>query len=222
MKRTSIITIFSVVAVMVSLIACSDVKRKPSKVYMPDMAYSRAYETYSVTQEQVDELAKQGIHYSNMPVAGTIARGEELPYHLKNDTNDYKLAASVKNPLPALTADELNEARRLFNINCAICHGDKLDGNGPLYKGGNGPYAAAPAQLVGNPKYMSMAEGTMFHSVTYGKNMMGSYASQLSRKQRWMIIHYIKSKQAEAGGASTAAADTTAKPAAATATPAMK
>lgn len=223
MKRTSIITIFSVVAVMVSLIACSDVKRKPNKTYMPDMAYSRAYETYSVTQEQVDELARQGIHYSNMPVAGTIARGEELPYHLKNDTNDYKLAAAVKNPLPTLTADELNEARRLFNINCAICHGDKLDGNGPLYKGGSGPYAAAPAQLVGNPKYMNMAEGTMFHSVTYGKNMMGSYASQLSRKQRWMIIHYIKSKQADAGGgATTAAADSAAKPAAATATPVMK
>ncbi|MBI2730350.1 MAG: cytochrome c [Sphingobacteriales bacterium] len=144
-----------------------------------------------------------------------------MPYHLKNDSAGYALSASVKNPLAALTADELNEARRLFNINCAICHGDKLDGNGPLYKGGNGPYAAAPAQLVGNPKYMTMPEGTMFHSVTYGKNMMGSYASQLSRKQRWMIIYYIKSKQAGAG-ATTATADTTAKPAAATATPAMK
>ena len=44
-----------------------------------------------------------------------------------------------------------------------------------------------------------MAEGTMFHSATYGKNMMGSYASQLSTAQRWMVIAYIKSKQ---GGAS--------------------
>ena len=42
----------------------------------------------------------------------------------------------------------------------------------------------------------AMAEGTMFHSVTYGKNLMGSYASQLSTEQRWMIIHYIKEKQA--------------------------
>jgi SNF family Na+-dependent transporter len=40
-----------------------------------------------------------------------------------------------------------------------------------------------------------MAEGTMFHSVTYGIRAMGSYASQLSSKQRWMIIHYIKEKQ---------------------------
>jgi hypothetical protein len=40
-----------------------------------------------------------------------------------------------------------------------------------------------------------MPEGTMFHSVTYGKGFMGSYASQLTRKQRWMIIHYVKSRQ---------------------------
>lgn len=223
MKRTSIITIFSAVAVMVSLIACDSVKRKPNNTYMPDMAYSRAYETYSMTAEEAEALGKKGIHYSSLPVEGTVARGEELPYHLKNDSVGYAMSASVKNPLPALTADEMAEAKRLFNINCAICHGDKLDGNGPLYKGGSGPYAAAPAAFLGNPKYTGMAEGTMFHSVTFGKNMMGSYASQLSRKQRWMIIHYIKSKQAEAaGGASTAAADTTAKAAAATAAPAMK
>ena len=53
----------------------------------------------------------------------------------------------------------------------------------------------------------------MFYSVTYGKNKMGSYASQLSTAQRWMVIAYIKSKQAAAasksgstGGAATSAA----------------
>jgi hypothetical protein len=49
--------------------------------------------------------------------------------------------------------------------------------------------------LVGDVKYESMPEGQMFYSVTYGKNLMGSYASQLSRKQRWMVIRYIKTKQ---------------------------
>ena len=37
-----------------------------------------------------------------------------------------------------------------------------------------------------------MPEGTMFHSITYGKMNMGSYASQLTRKQRWEVIHYVK------------------------------
>ena len=47
---------------------------------MPDMAYSRAYETYSVTAEQKAALEKQGIHFSNMPVPGTIKRGELFPF----------------------------------------------------------------------------------------------------------------------------------------------
>jgi hypothetical protein len=38
--------------------------------------------------------------------------------------------------------------------------------------------------------------------VTYGFNTMGSYASQLSTKQRWMVIAYIKKQQ---GGGSKAA-----------------
>jgi hypothetical protein len=49
----------------------------------------------------------------------------------------------------------------------------------------------------------------MFYSVTYGKNAMGSYASQLSTKQRWMIIHYIKEKQSLANN-KPAAADSSA------------
>jgi SNF family Na+-dependent transporter len=43
-----------------------------------------------------------------------------------------------------------------------------------------------------------MPEGQMFYSVAYGKNLMGSYASQLSKRQRWMVIKYIKNKQAAA------------------------
>lgn len=61
----------------------------------------------------------------------------------------------------------------------------------------------------------AMAEGTIFHSVTYGKGQMGSYASQLSTEQRWMVIHYIKEKQAaNTAGAvktTTTVADTAAK-----------
>ena len=56
-----------------------------------------------------------------------------------------------------------------------------------------------------------MPEGQMFYSVTYGKNLMGSYASQLSRKQRWQVIRYIKIKQQAGKKAAAPAADSTAK-----------
>jgi mono/diheme cytochrome c family protein len=208
MKKLSII---SVLVMAVIVWSCSDVRRTPGHVYMPDMAYSRAYETYA----PIDTLKSQGIHYNRMPVAGTIKRGELLPFPLAQDkvgdTTNYAQSVRVTNPLPALDAVQMKEAERLYLINCGICHGTALDGNGPLYNGGNGPFSAAPANLATNAKYTSMPEGQMFYSVTYGKGQMGSYASQLSSTQRWMIIHYVKSKQG--GGkqpAAAAAADTTA------------
>ena len=93
------------------------------------------------------------------------------------------------------------ESERLYLINCAICHATSLNGNGPLYKDGAGPYAAKPATLVGDPAIEAKGEGDYYHVQTYGKGQMGSYASQLNRKQRWMIARYIKQKQKKSGGA---------------------
>jgi mono/diheme cytochrome c family protein len=186
------LAIISVCLSTVAIFACSDIKRKPGKIYMPDMAYSRAVETYSDHRE----LQAEGINYTARPVVGTVSRSEDVIYKMLADTTGgYVLADQLRNPLPALDTASAVEAERLYLINCGICHGTKLDGNGPLYKGGDGPYPAKPATLVGDAKYEAMAEGTMFYSITYGKNLMGSYASQVSPKQRWMIIHYIKSKQ---------------------------
>ncbi|MHA4810147.1 c-type cytochrome [Flavitalea flava] len=209
MKKVSILSLI-IVTVMI-VVSCSDIRRKPGRVYMPDMAYSRAYETYSVTEEVKDSLKARGIFFSNVPVPGTIKRGELFPFLLAKDkdgdTTNYTASKQVKNPLPPLDTAQLVEAERLYLVNCGICHGTKLDGNGPLYKGGEGPFAAKPATLVGDAKYEAMPEGQMFYSVTYGKNKMGSYASQLNTHQRWMVITYIKYKQ---GGGKSGAAATTA------------
>ncbi len=195
MNKLSIIAILSAAAVIIS---CSDVKRKPGSVYMPDMAYSRAYETYA----DHSNLAEKGINFNNRPVVGTMARGEELPFYLTKDaagdTTNYVASKQIKSPIDSLSAAEYTETERLYLINCGVCHGAKLNGNGPLYKDGAGPYAAKPATLVGDAKYEAMPEGQMFYSVMYGKNLMGSYASQLSRHQRWMVIRYIKLNQLKA------------------------
>jgi len=207
MKKFSIIACFAAAAIFV--VSCSDVKRKRGLTYMPDMADSRAYETYSPSP-----IYKDG-QTNREPVAGTIKRGELMPFHIAKDvpgdTTNYVASKQVKNPLTSLDADHLKEAERLYLVNCGICHGTKLDGNGPLYKGGDGPYPAKPATLVGDAVYERMPEGQMFYSVTYGRNLMGSYASQLDTRQRWMVIAYIKSKQAKPAAPAGAAADSTAK-----------
>jgi len=214
MKKIAIIT--GVVTASLLLSSCRD-KTSAGHVYMPDMAYSRAYETYAALDSSRftgDTLERGGkIYYDRMPVAGTVAREDMPAFALAidkiGDTVNYVASKNIPNPLPALSAVDYLEAARLYLVNCGICHGDKLDGNGPLYNGGNGPYQAAPKNLMADPVVSKMPPGQMFYSVTYGKNAMGSYASQLSTKQRWMIIHYIKEKQVLANS-KPAAADSTA------------
>jgi hypothetical protein len=198
-------------------VSCSDVQRNPGKTYMPDMAYSRAYETYATTDSLKAELLKKGIHFSNVPVAGTIKRDALFPFLIQKDSSagdstNYHASRGVRSPL---TGMDTVEAERLYLVNCGICHGPKLDGNGPLYRGGDGPFPAKPADFIGGAQYQGMPEGQMYYSVTYGKNKMGSYASQLNTAQRWMVIAYIKSKQAAGkpaagGGAAAGGADSTA------------
>ncbi len=207
MKKISLITIC--IATVALLVSCSRVRRSPGRAYMPDMSYSRAYETYASTEG----LKKERANYTAMPVTGTMAKGDMLwMYPNKNDSLGYIQSASVTSPLDAdSVAIDMVESERLYLIYCGICHGPKLDGNGPLWKDGNGPFPSAPKNFMADDM-KKMREGTMFHSVTYGKNNMGSYASQLSTTQRWMVIRYIKSKQGPAVNPAAAnPADTTVK-----------
>jgi mono/diheme cytochrome c family protein len=214
MKKFLTITVFGVVAIAIA--GCDKPRRNTGRAYMPDMYYSRAIETYSAmdTTKFTANSAEAGakIFYNRLPVAGAVARGDMGAYPFKNDSTGYAMSATVKSPLDSSMID-MKEAERLYLVNCGICHGPKLDGKGPLFA--SGVYAAQPKAFLGDPVMEAMPEGTMFHSATYGIRAMGSYASQLSTKQRWMVIAYIKSKQAKktapAATATTAAADSTAK-----------
>ncbi len=208
MKRLTYITAILITAIV--LITGCENKRKPGKIYMPDMTYSRAMESYTELDSMVftTEASKKGgnmIYFNSKPVAGTIKQGELFPYTMPNDSNGYKMSASVQNPLPdsAITKSAMAEAGRLYNINCAICHGTKGLADGPLATSGKIGGVANLSQ----PMYVSMADGTMFHSIAYGRNNMGSYASQLSREQRWMIIKYIRTLQPKTAAVTTVVKD---------------
>ena len=212
MKKFWIIAI--VCTAVVGIVSCNKVRRSPGRVYMPDMAYSRAYETYAgrdtaVFTNMANDWGSEGhhkIYYSALPVTGTMARGDMLwSYTIPNDSLGYVQSASVASPINADSID-IKEAERLYLVNCGICHGSKLDGQGPLYNDGKGPFPNAPKNLVGD-EIKKMADGTIFHSITFGKGSMGSYASQLNTMQRWMVIAYIRKKQG--GGGSAVVTDTT-------------
>jgi mono/diheme cytochrome c family protein len=193
--------------------ACSSPSEDPKSTgteYMPDMYRGPAYETYSMNPLYKDSMT------SRQPVAGTVARANAIYSDVDRlMSNDYMIATypptpdgyeaagtSLKNPI-ALTDVSMAEGKRLFENYCMICHGTAGMGDGPVVqRNGPKPPAYSSEQLKNLP------EGKMFHSIHYGKNMMGSHASQLTATQRWMIIHYVQTLQK--GAAAAAATDSTA------------
>lgn len=182
--------VFAGLGLTLGLTSCDsgDERRTPGHIYAPDMTYSKAYDAYTANPNFADGQT------SRPPVAGTIARDHAMPDHLtEGDTIAYKTYATSMR----FNEDEMKEGGRLFNIYCAICHGQALDGNGPLYA--SGKFASMPANFK-DGKYLHMSVGQMYAAIKYGKNMMGAYASQLDPKQRWQVIAYIKKLQSENGG----------------------
>ncbi len=195
MNKTKSIVVAGLIIGGLGMVACNQngsKHRNPGKTYAPDMVYSRAYDAYTYNPNFADSQT------SRLPVAGTIARGHQLPDHLKEgDTVAYRSFTTNLR----FSEDELKEGKRLYDIYCGICHGQKLDGQGPLFA--SGKFVAMPANLK-DAKYLNMPVGQMYAAIKFGKNMMGSYASQLDVKQRWQVIAYIKKVQSENGGAAFA------------------
>lgn len=194
-----------VVTALLGFSGCDGKYKEPGRVYMPDMAYNLTPEAYTQQDSTFFTMhpSRRGgnqIFYNAVPPAGTIKRGELFPYTLPNDSVGYKMSSGIKNPFDSIAKNDMSETARLFNINCAICHGATGAANGPLATGGQ---IGGVANLT-LPAYIALADGTMFHSITYGKGNMGSYASQLDRKQRWMIVKYIRLLQKPGGVAADA------------------
>ncbi|MBK7442222.1 MAG: cytochrome c [Chitinophagales bacterium] len=186
--------------------------------YTWDMSYSRAYETYSMMPEMPNGMSAitpvaGTVPYVGNPIAGThkdsLTMALNLPYNLPNTPEGYARAAlEVKNPFTINDKEVVAQGKYYFDIYCAVCHGTAGDGKGYIVT--EGKYTAIPPNYF-DPMYMAMTEGTMFHSVTYGRNAMQSYAYALSKEERWKVVTYVKYLQAEyaAAQAPTAANDTT-------------
>ncbi len=132
------------------------------------------------------------------PVNGAV------PYPYPNTDSGRVQAAQeiINSPFP-ITEAGLKKGSELFTIYCAICHGTKGDGMGYLVREGDpskgitaGVYPAAPANFL-KESFIDTTAGFFYHTIMYGKNMMGSYADKLSYRERWDVIQYIRSLQAK-------------------------
>ena len=180
MKSVYKISLLVCISILVS--SCHN-NSKPNYQYMPNMYEAISYETYS--QSSAFKNGKEG----QLPVKGTIKRGM-VPYDYHNTTAGYDAAkANLKSTLDSISID-MEKGKKLYEIYCAICHGNAGDGKGKLVK---------QEKFLGVPSYKDrvITAGSIFHVQTYGLNSMGSYANQLNQHERWLVTSYVLKLKSE-------------------------
>jgi|GEM_PF-949 polysulphide reductase nrfD len=155
------------------LISCRN-KQERNVEFAPDMYESPAYRTYEVAPL--------------LPPEHTVKRGS-LPYTYPNTQEGYEQAKiALHNPLATDSlqqAQHIAQGKELYSVYCALCHGDKGDGKGVLVQ---------REKILGVPNYASreLTEGSIYHVLYYGRNTMGSFANQLSEKERWQVVMFVQ------------------------------
>jgi mono/diheme cytochrome c family protein len=174
-------------------------ENSPGVEFMPDMYRSPSVEVYGTSMLNGDEIFSTQF----TPAKGSIARGY-MPYAYPNTNDGYEAAGLyLKNPIP-VSDKVLADAEALYTKNCVHCHGASGAGDGKV---GQKLPGAPPAY---NGALKNLPEGKIFHSITYGKGLMGNHASILTAEERWKLVHYVQKLQ---GPKETAPADSTKAPA---------
>lgn len=157
---------------------------QPSSFFMPEMVFSVPYDAFSANPVFADGKTFRE------PVPGTIARGH-MPLHYEPTPEGAALAArELQNPMSADDPRSLKRGAFVYLTFCQPCHGVSGKGDGAISLRGYPP----PPSLF-TEKALNMRDGQMFHVLTYGQGNMPSYASQLSREDRWNVIMQVRALQ---------------------------
>lgn len=176
-----------VVATAVIATSCVSRGNNPGWEYAPDMYYSKGYEPYN--QGDSNKVNPYGMSMRE-PVVGSVAYGKsDYQYPLPNSGEGYE-AAATQITAPADLTDADGRGKYLYNIYCSPCHGMEGNNDGEVFKKVS---TLKPAWKGYTDEYIkTLPEGKIYHTLTYGKNNMGSHAYVLKPVDRWRVVKYVK------------------------------
>jgi len=91
----------------------------------------------------------------------------------------------------SVTSETLAQGKLVYLTNCTSCHGEKGDGKGPAAVAIKAP---KPRNFVSDKFKYGQKPREIFKTITHGvPNTAMPAWNALSEKDRWSVVHYIKS-----------------------------
>jgi mono/diheme cytochrome c family protein len=120
-----------------------------------------------------------------VPVTGAAAPSYQISYKQLPQTLDS--LGALPNPTPVSPAS-LENGRKLYTINCAVCHGLTAKGDGAATK-----YGMPGINLTAEPA-LSRADGYVFGMIRNGRGLMPTY-NRIEEMDRWDVVNYLRALQ---------------------------
>jgi mono/diheme cytochrome c family protein len=136
-----------------------------------------------------DSVPFRGNPQTSVPITGAPVPGYVVSYSNLPATVDSM--SGLKNPTPP-TPQSLDNGRKYYQINCAVCHGASGAGNGPAVKYG----IPAPDLLL--PTTQNRTDGYIFGMIRNGRGLMPTY-DRIEYMDRWDVVNYIRALQGKLG-----------------------
>ena len=94
----------------------------------------------------------------------------------------------LKNPLQS-SESTLKAARGIYLDECAQCHGERGEGDGPEAM----MHSPAPADLTDAGHMIGITDGEIFYQISEGRKPMPSFKKRLTEEQRWRLVLLVRS-----------------------------
>lgn len=162
---------------------------------MPEMVTPVPYESFSANPVLAGGVSLQP------PPGGTIPRGRMPLRFGATPEENQRAGRELANPFSTDDPAALERGGQVFQVYCRLCHGPEGRGDGPVARRG----FPAPPSLLG-PDALALADGQIFHLVTFGRGNMPGHAVQVEPEDRWQAVLWVRELQRKGTAAEAAAA----------------
>jgi hypothetical protein len=172
--------IISAMAAALAITGCDAGKNQTNVELIQDMM-----DQVNLKSQDFDGL--RGEPSFRLPPDHTLARGKTPDTYATDVTGAEK---NLVNPYAGkIDESVLARGKEKFTIYCSVCHGTL----GHAAEDSRlKPYIPAIKPLVSDT-VKGFKDGRIYHIITYGQGIMGSYASQVpSPEDRWAIVSYVR------------------------------